>query len=123
MPSERQQLGRRGEAQAVAFLKKSGYEILECNYRNRLGEIDIIAKDQETLAFIEVKSKKKGIPIHPKYALTRQKQKKISRVALLYLKTLCRSGCKARFDVVTLITESSPPEIELIKNAFELAYP
>jgi len=123
MPGERQEFGKQGEAAAADFLKRQGYQILECNYRNRLGEIDIIAQDKETLVFVEVKTKKRSGPVHPKYSITSQKQKKISMVALYYIKTMHRSGGKARFDVVTLVLDTSPPTIELIKNAFELAYP
>jgi len=121
MPGERQEFGKRGEAVAVDFLEQQGYQILERNFRSRLGEIDIIAKDKDTIVFVEVKTKKSGRHLHPKYSVTRQKQKKISMVALYYLKTLKQSGGRARFDVVTIVSET-PPKIELIKNAFELAY-
>lgn len=122
MTGERRQLGKQGEEEAVIYLKRLGYRILECNYRNRLGEIDIVAKDQDTLVFVEVKTKKSGSHVHPKYGVTRQKQKKISMVALYYLKTQRQPGGKARFDVITIISGKTPPGIELIKNAFELAY-
>ncbi len=123
MPSERQAFGKKGEAAAADFLRRRGYRILELNHRNRLGEIDIIAKDGDTLAFVEVKAKKSAGHLHPKYAVNRQKQKKISMAALFYLKATRQAGTRARFDVVTLISGSDPPKIELIKNAFDLAYP
>ncbi len=123
MPSERQAFGKQGESEAGQFLRQQGYKILECNYRNRLGEIDIIAKDENTIAFVEVKAKKNADHLHPKYAVTRQKQKKISMVALCYLKATHQIGARARFDVVTVVSGTPLPKIELIKNAFELAYP
>jgi putative endonuclease len=104
-------------------LKKSGYKILEQNYRTKLGEIDIIAKDKGTIAFIEVKGRRSGNYGNPKWAVTPKKQRKISMVALYYLKATNQSGEKARFDVVTITSDYDNPRIEIIKNAFELAYP
>jgi putative endonuclease len=123
MPSKRQAFGKKGEAAAAAFLRRRGYRILEFNHRNRIGEIDIIAEDDDTLVFVEVKAKQSARHLHPKYAVNRQKQKKISMAALYYLKATRQTGSRARFDVVTLVSGSDPPQIELIKNAFDLAYP
>ncbi len=123
MLNKRQQFGKESESEAVRYLKKNGYKILEQNYRTKLGEIDIIAKDKGTITFIEVKSRRSGNYGNPKWAVTPKKQRKISMVALYYLKTTNQSGEKARFDVVTLTSNYDNPRIEIIKNAFELAYP
>lgn len=120
---DRQKFGKESEIEAVAFLKKQGYRIIEKNYRNRLGEIDIIATDREVISFIEVKAKRSPFFGHPKYAVTPKKQKKISMVALAYLKQTRQMQQSARFDVVTVQRCDQNYEIELIKNAFELAYP
>ena len=64
-----------GEALAVRRLKKAGYKIIETNYRTRLGEIDIIAKDKDTIVFVEVKSRRSVHFGNPKQAITLQKQK------------------------------------------------
>ncbi len=122
MLNKRQQFGKESESEAVRYLKKNGYKILEQNYRTKLGEIDIIAKDKGTIAFIEVKGRRSGNYGNPKWAVTPKKQRKISMVALYYLKTTNQSGEKARFDVVTLTSNYDNPRIEIIKNAFELAY-
>jgi putative endonuclease len=122
MLNKRQKLGEQGEALAVRRLKKAGYKIIETNYRTRLGEIDIIAKDKDTIVFIEVKSRRSVHFGNPKQAVTLQKQKKISMVALYYLKLTDQSSAKARFDVVTVISNQDQPQVEIIKNAFELAY-
>ena len=111
-----------GEVLAVRRLKKAGYKIIETNYRTRLGEIDIIAKDKDTIVFVEVKSRRSVHFGNPKQAITLQKQKKISMVALYYLKTTDQSTARARFDVVTVISNRDKPQVEIIKNAFELAY-
>jgi len=122
MTKFRQLLGQAGENQAITFLKKNGYHILEKNYRSKLGEIDVIAKDSETIAFIEVKTRRSTYYGHPKEAITLDKQKKISMTALEYLKKHKLIHSKARFDVITISYISQKPDIQLIKNAFELKY-
>jgi len=122
MLNRRQQFGKMGEAIAVGRLKKEGYKIIETNYRTKLGEIDIIATDRDTIVFVEVKARKSSHFGSPKWAVTPKKQKKISIVALHYLKSTNQNTAKARFDVVTVTLNRDKPRIEIIKNAFELAY-
>jgi len=111
--------GRKGETIAVAFLKKSRYLIIETNYRCPLGEIDIIARDQDELVFIEVKTRKSTALGYPEQAVGVTKQKKMSRLALWYLERNNMHDAKARFDVVAVTMSQSEPEIRLIKNAFD----
>ena len=122
MLNRRQKFGEESESIAVSYLKKQGYKIIEQNYRTKLGEIDIIAKEKDTIVFIEVKSRKSKNFGSPKWAVTPKKQRKISMVALWYLKTTMQSNVKARFDVVSIISSHDKPSIEIVKNAFELAY-
>jgi len=122
MINKRQTFGKESESIAVRHLKKNGYKILEQNYRNKLGEIDIIAKDKGTLVFVEVKGRKSGLFGNPKWAVTPKKQRKISMVALYYLKATKQHNVKARFDVVSIVSAEENPCIEIVKNAFELAY-
>jgi putative endonuclease len=117
-----QKTGVRGESLAVKVLKRNGYKILEQNYRSKLGEIDIIAKERGVLAFVEVKARRTDQFGNPKLAVTPQKQRKISMVALEYLKQTGQMDVKARFDVVAIRLLRDHQEIEIIKNAFELAY-
>ena len=119
---QQHRFGKKSECIAVKHLKKRKYKILEENYRTKLGEIDIIAKDGDTIAFVEVKSKRSDHFGNPKGAVTPQKQRKISMVALQYLKATNQSHHKARFDVVAIRLINNKPNIELIKNAFEIAY-
>ena len=118
----RKRFGNAGESLAAAHLQRQGYKILERNYRSKLGEIDIIARDNRTVVFIEVKTRGSKRFGHPKYAVTADKRRKISQVALYYLKTTRQSIAKARFDVVTIESSERGPHIEVIKNAFELSY-
>lgn len=122
MLNQRQEFGKESESLAVRHLKKNGYKILEQNYRNKLGEIDIIAKEKGTLVFVEVKARRTPFFGNPKWAVTFKKQRKISMVALYYLKSTKQTQIKARFDVVALSWAEDNPQIEIIKNAFELAY-
>lgn len=120
--NRRQKFGESGENLAVWYLKKNGYKIIEQNYRNRIGEIDIIAREKKTIVFVEVKSRKSIRYGNPKFAVTPKKQRKISMVALYYLKTTKQIDAKARFDVVAITSNLDEPRIEIVKNAFELAY-
>lgn len=117
-----QLFGGKGEAYAAKYLKKNGYKIIEKNFRNKIGEIDIIAMDRGVIVFIEVKARKSRAFGSPKDALTVCKQKKISKVALSWLKARNKIGARARFDVVSIISNKSKQEVEIIKNAFELKY-
>lgn len=122
MLNRRQKLGQTGEALAERHIKKLGYQILERNYRNRLGEIDLIARDNDTLVFVEVKTRRSDRYGSPRLAITPHKQKKLSITALSYLKQTRQINCKARFDVVLINTAGDTPEIETIQNAFGLCY-
>ena len=119
---ERRELGITGESLAVKALKKKGYHIVALNHRSKLGEIDIIAKEGDSLAFVEVKTRRTSHFGDPKMAVTQDKQRKISMVALDYLKKSGQMDEKARFDVVAIRLIQGHPEIEIIKNAFDLAY-
>jgi putative endonuclease len=119
MLNQKQRFGKDSESLAVKFLKRQGYKIIETNYRTKLGEIDIIARDKDTLAFVEVKARRSDRYGVPKYAITPKKKKKISMAALWYLKTTSQFNQKARFDVVGIFFQTSTPRIEIIKNAFE----
>lgn len=123
MVTRQQKFGRRAESIAVRLLKKAGYKIITQNYRTRIGEIDIIAKEGPTIVFVEVKARRSARFGHPKQAVTYAKQRKISMVALEYLKSTDQIKSKARFDVIAVTALSDEPKIEIIKNAFELAYP
>ena len=120
MSKEHLYLGKSGEEAACALLKKSGYKILIRNYKNKLGEIDIIAFDKDVLCFIEVKSRQTDKFGRPQEAIFASKQRKISKVALSFLKEKNLFDKKARFDVVSVIYSGEIPRLDLIKNAFEL---
>ena len=108
-------LGRKGEAVAEARMRREGYRILERNYRNAYGEIDLIAVEGETLVFVEVKSRRTGTYGPPEMAVDRKKQRRISRAALGYLTARGGASRPCRFDVVSVQGDA----VDLIRNAFE----
>ena len=120
MSKEHIYLGQSGEEVAIDLLKKNGYKILVKNYRTKLGEIDIVARDKDTTCFIEVKTRQTEKFGLPQEAVFRSKQKKISKVAIKFLKDNNLLDKKARFDVVSVMYKEGIPKIDLIKNAFEL---
>jgi len=121
--SARQALGRKGEEVAVDFLKKQGYRIIKRNYRCRAGEIDIVVKEGSSLVFVEVKSRRSTHFGLPEEAVSYEKRRHLTRVALGYLTHHRIKETKCRFDVVSvLMNENGVKEIRLIKNAFEAVY-
>src|SRR5512136_3041511 len=84
--TEKKELGKRGEEIALRFLKKKGYRIIEKNYVCKMGEMDIIAKEKDTLAFIEVKTRTSTDFGPPQLAVNAAKQMQLSKVALYFLK-------------------------------------
>ncbi len=121
MSNFRRFLGQNGEKLAQTHIKKLGYKILTTNYRIRNGEVDIIAKDNDVLVFLEVKSRKSTSCGTPLSSITWRKQKKISGVALEYILRNNLVDTDARFDVISVTWDSThSPRIEHIQNAFDL---
>lgn len=113
-------LGKRGEEAAAGLLKDNGYRILIRNYRTKLGEIDIIATDKDTICFIEVKTRQSDRFGLPSEAISESKQRQISKTALTFLKEKNLLDKKARFDIVSVLYSKDKPRLDLIKDAFEL---
>jgi putative endonuclease len=117
--------GAQGEKLACRFLRRNGYKILYRNFKGRSGgEIDIVCRDHDTLVFVEVKTRTREDFGRPVTAVDRQKQKRISRGGLNWLRMLDNPDIFFRFDVVeVIIAEEARPRLELIKNAFPLSRP
>ncbi len=115
------ELGKKGEEIAVNFLKDEGFEIIEQNYRYGKGEIDIIAKDPSDnyLAFVEVKTRQNLDYGEPEYAITKNKQRQIRKIAELYLYDKEIEELDCRFDVIAILLEDiNNPSIKHYVNAF-----
>ncbi len=114
-------LAQKGESRACSFLKRQGFKILERNFRTRFAEIDIVAKDKETICFVEVKTRSGNDFGLPQDSLTKNKINHISKAALFYLKKKNLSDVPCRFDVVSIIDDLRESKIDLIKDAFCLS--
>lgn len=122
MLNRRQLFGNAGEQVAGRYLQKQGLTIVHKNYRCKYGEIDIIAKDQSYLVFIEVKTRssiKYGDPIA---SVTNKKQKQICKAAQNYLFEHNLTETDVRFDVIGILQQGKGQEINHIKDAFEFSY-
>ncbi|MBU5615253.1 YraN family protein [Geomonas azotofigens] len=116
-------VGGTGESIAATYLKGQGFKIVECNFRCTCGEIDIVARDGRTIVFVEVKCRKNDNYGPPQLAVTPFKQRQISKAALVWLSRKKLYDAEARFDVVAIVLhEHDLPDIDHIRNAFDLAY-
>ncbi len=122
MKSDNKKTGKIGEDIAIDFLKKKGYKIIERNYKCVFGEVDIVARDRGDIVFIEVKSRRSEYFGDPTDAVDFNKQKKISKIALNYLNEKRLDNHDARFDVIAIKLSPNGNTVELIENAFELAW-
>jgi len=112
--------GRQGEDLAVQWLRQHGYEIVARNYRRRFGEVDVIARHQGFLVFIEVKTRRSTRFGLPADALTVKKQRQLTRIAEDYLVHHDGADMPCRFDVLSiLLRQNQKPEISVLVNAFE----
>jgi len=116
-------LGRRGEDAAARYLKRLGYIIVARGHRDNIGEIDLIAVDGRTIVFVEVKTRTSHDAGHPGDAVDDAKQRKLTRLALSYMKRHDLLENAARFDVVAVTWPAGrgKPVIEHFISAFESA--
>jgi putative endonuclease len=111
-------LGDRGERAAARYLRRHGMRIITRSYHTAWGEIDLVAREAETLVFVEVKSRRRGTPAE---AVTVEKQRHLTLAALHFLRRNNLLEQRCRFDVVAVVwpDERKPPQIEHIRDAFE----
>ena len=112
-------IGKLGENFAEEYLKRRGYEIISRNYHSRYGEIDIIARDNEYIVFVEVKTRKSGSIVRGIESVDFKKQRKIIKTAVCYLKDIGQD-VKMRFDVAEV--EYFDIKRMYIKNYIENAF-
>ena len=111
--------GKAGENLAISFLEKQGFKIIEKNWRfSRMGEIDIIAEDKNTLVFIEVKARSSNLFGDPLESVDEKKFNKIQKLAEIYLSQITNDnydGC--RFDLIGILLKEKP-EITYFKGVY-----
>jgi putative endonuclease len=122
MTHERQEYGKVGENLAVAELEREGYAVLARRYRTRYGEIDIVARDGETVVFVEVKARATAEFGSAAEAVTHAKQRRLASMATDYLARSRLTNCPCRFDVVAIDETPNGPAITLYRSAFALGW-
>jgi putative endonuclease len=113
-PNRRVALGRDGEDRAAAWYLAQGYQIVERNWRSRLGELDLVCARHNVLVFCEVKARRTDHHGAPAEAVTRSKQLRLRRLAAEYLDHHTCGGHDVRFDVVAILG----PTLNVIEGAF-----
>ncbi|NLM06402.1 MAG: YraN family protein [Tissierellia bacterium] len=115
------QTGRSGEDAAVAYLIEKGYKIIERNYRNRIGEIDIIAIDvpYDILVFLEIKSRRNKKYGYAFEAVNYHKQRKIINTSMMYVALNKLIDIQMRYDIIEVYFLDKEWRISHIKNAFD----
>jgi putative endonuclease len=114
-----QALGRAGEEIACAYLRRKKYAIVARSFRLFRGEIDIIAKDGETLVFVEVKARADESHGRPEESVTPGKQRQIRKIALGYVAVNPPGDVDCRFDVISILfREGNDYRLEHFKDAF-----
>ena len=114
-------LGQQGEAAAARYLKRLGYKIVARGQRDLLGELDLVAVDGQTVVFVEVKTRRSQDAGHPADAVNADKQRRMTRLALAFLKRHGLLEYPSRFDVIAVTWPEGQrrPKIEHFQNAFE----
>jgi len=112
------QVGHQGEEVAAAYLRRSGLRVLEQNHRSRLGEIDIICQDRDTLVFVEVKARTEADFAEPWASVGPAKRRRLRRLAEQYIISNRLESVPVRFDVVSVVLGSGRPTVEHIAGAF-----
>ena len=115
----RRLFGQHGEQRAAQFLQDLGYTIVNRNYRCQRGEIDLVARDKETLVFVEVRTHRSREFGDPLASINRRKQRQIAMTALHYLSRFHLHDRAARFDVIGIMGEGEAAQLTHIKSAFE----
>lgn len=119
MASQKMMFGKAGEDVAVKHLKRKGYNIIEQNWRCRLGELDVIARHKDAVVFVEVKTRTDKALGFPQESVDERKQRHIIRCAKIYEQCKRLEGTNFRFDVVAIDFSSGKQEITLIQDAFQ----
>ncbi len=121
MSSSSQAFGQLAENLAEQLLRKKGYRILEKNLRIAGGELDLIAEDQSTLVFIEVKARRGNHFGGAPYAITTRKKQQIIKLAQFYLSQKKLINTQSRFDAILVMgTDGDSPQLTHIEQAFEV---
>jgi len=116
--------GELGERAAKRFLQKAGLKFLAANFRSERGEIDLIFREGDCLAFVEVKTRSSEDWSRPAAAVNAERRRRLSQCALDYLRLLKNPPVKIRFDIVeVLLADDDVREIRHLPNTFAMSKP
>ena len=117
---KKRELGISGEDYCSAKLQEQGYEILQRNFYSQYGEIDIIARDKNSIVFLEIKTRTKESIEQAQCSITYSKQKKLTKTAMYFMKDYSNTTdfLEFRFDVIIIKKENNQIFMKHFKNAF-----
>src|SRR5579862_1519582 len=116
--------GELGERAARTYLRRQGLKFLAANFRSERGEIDLIFRDDDCLAFVEIKTRSSEEWTRPAAAVNAERRRRLSRSALDYLRLLKNPRVKVRFDIVeVLLAEGKVCEVRHLPNTFAMTKP
>jgi putative endonuclease len=120
--NSRQTLGRAAETAAAEFLSAAGLAVVERNVRFAVGEIDLVCREADVVVFVEVKCRRSGWDEGPAAAVSWHKQRRLTRLAQLYLKSRRLGGTRCRFDVVSVTLDPHGRlGVRHVRSAFDAA--
>jgi len=122
MTINKRQLGKKGEEIALRQIRRLGLKCIEKNFRCPLGEIDIIARDKDCIVFLEVRTRRGVGTGIIKESIDKRKRRKLSSLALYYMKKENFRDLSARFDVMVISIGDKGFDMEYIKDAFNISY-
>ena len=117
MIAEPRKTGVLGELYAGRYLREKGYKILSSNFRTKSGEIDIIAEKDDTICFVEVKTRREGAYFDPAFAVDRDKEENVRSTAAAFI-TMRKYKKNIRFDIIEVIIGEDNCRIRHTENAF-----
>lgn len=117
-PLKPRTLGQQGERLAAKYLRRQGCQIVARSARDKYGELDLVAVEGKTIVFVEVKTRQSHQKGHPAEAVTPEKQRRVTRAALAYLKAHRLLGYRCRFDVIAITWNDQQAELEHYPAAF-----
>ncbi len=116
MPSARSRLGTRGEDIAAAHLQAQGLRVVERNVRTRYGEVDIVAEDGDTLAFVEVRTRRSASFGTPEESITLRKRRRLAQLGEQYVHERGLVDQAWRVDVVAITLGGSAPDVRYYRG-------
>lgn len=118
MTNPKHVLGVYGEQAAIDYLISRNYELLDRNWRCSFGELDVVARDESTIVFVEVKTRNGSGFGHPFEAITEAKRARIRRLAAAWLSTKLIGAAAIRMDAIGVIVQNGRVSIEHLKQVF-----